>query len=146
ISCPLASPGTWLVRGTELRRARAGGAGWESEWATLTVQGAPRRTLAIQPALLPLTAFGACSSVDARFFTGGVHEEACCRNCRDAVRLGGDRVQPQHRQAESQGRRAGHSGLRIRPLGKRFQPDEKPALRRLFVSCEPLRFLPPSAL
>lgn len=38
IACPLSERGAWLVRGTELRRAQAGGAAWESLWATLTVQ------------------------------------------------------------------------------------------------------------
>jgi uncharacterized GH25 family protein len=41
ITCVLTSPGTWLVRAIELRRARTGGVDWESLWATLTVQVVP---------------------------------------------------------------------------------------------------------
>ena len=41
ITCPLTAPGFWLVRGIELRRARSGGADWESLWASLTVDVRP---------------------------------------------------------------------------------------------------------
>ncbi len=36
-ACKLTSPGAWLVRGTEIRRARHPGADWESDWTSLTV-------------------------------------------------------------------------------------------------------------
>jgi hypothetical protein len=41
IACPLTAPGLWLVRGIELRRARSGGADWESFWASLSVEARP---------------------------------------------------------------------------------------------------------